>query len=575
MNHNGLRDVLCDNFIQDDIGVWIPKAGIQSFGYTDGRWVERYLEDVFRSVTDLSSDSEELEHHIKEWNTEYHLTRKRKDLLAAFNHPRTSSVLEIGCGCGAITRILGEQYDSVIAAEGSYHRARLARLRTRDLTGVEVVCSPYQNLNLEGAFNLVFCIGVLEYAPTYVDARDPFDRALSSMKSMLQSNGALVVAIENKLGLKYFGNSTEDHSGTFFEGIEGYPRMFYAFQTFGRLELDRLLKRYFESSEFYYPFPDYKLPIAIFSDEGLARVPVGELLGWMGERDYSGRGKTRFDTKLAWPQIVANGLARDMANSFVVVARNGSGDVPTLASAYGVLFNSERRKEFATRTYISGDSGRIRTGKVFIAGPSPASEHVRGRAEEAEWIESPTVAQELYRLSFNRRADRAELSAPIAAWWSAINARTDEDGLLDGSMIDAVWHNSCRLPGNDIRFFDHELEWKGRIEPSYLLLRSALQWLTRNRSPRMAHFSAGTLRSGICELGKLVGVTFSVSDFARLIEREGILQSEVGMADARAVVRKVAIDLRMPQREAVRRALDWTHAQLARGRNLVRRYTVR
>jgi SAM-dependent methyltransferase len=575
MTQRGMHDVLREKFVQDDVGVWIPKTGIQSFGYTDGRWVERYLEDVFRSATDLSSESEELEHYIKDWNTEYHLTRKRKDLLAGFTHPRASIVLEIGCGCGAMTRILGERYDNVIAAEGSYHRARLARLRTRDLASVEVVCSPYQDLGLGGKFDLVFCIGVLEYAPTYVEADDPFDAALRSMKSMLKSDGGLIIAIENKLGLKYFGNSTEDHSGTFYEGIEGYPRMAHAFETFGRLELNDLLRKYFAETEFYYPFPDYKIPTAIFSDAGLTDVPVGELLGWMDERDYAGRGKTHFDTKLAWPQIVANGLARDMANSFIVVARNGSPDVPTLASPYGVLFNSERRKAFATRTSIIGDRGKIKAQKAFVSGIDPADEHVRGQSGEVDWLDRPTVAQELYRLSFDRKADRTVLAAPVAAWWSSINAAADADGLLDGSMIDAVWHNACRVPGENVVFFDQELVWKSRIEPSYLLLRSAFQWLVRNRTSRMAHFNSGTLKSGIGELAKLVSVTLSDQDFARFVEREGHIQSEVGMADAKKAARTIALDLKMPHREAIGRAFAWTTTQFSRGRNLVRRFTVK
>ena len=572
---SGMHDVLRERFVQDDVGVWIPEAGVQSFGYTDGRWVERYLESVFRSASDLSSESEELEHHIRDWNTEYHLTRKRKDLLAGFSHPRASSVLEIGCGCGAITRILGERYDNVIAAEGSYHRARLARLRTRDLAGVEVVCSPYQDLGLEGAFDLVFCIGVLEYAPTYVEAADPFDAALRSMKSMLKSDGGLIVAIENKLGLKYFANSTEDHSGTFFEGIEGYPRMAHAFETFGRVELDKLLRKYFDKTEFYFPFPDYKIPTAIFSEEGLAEVPVGELLGWMNERDYAGRGQTVFDSKLAWPQIVANGLARDLANSFIVVARNGSPDVPTLTSPYGVLFNSERSKAFATRTSIVVQGDKIGARKAFVSGPDPSSEHVRGQAGEVEWVNRPTVAQELYRLSFDRKADRTVLAAPIAAWWSSINATADGDGMLDGAMIDAVWHNACRMPDKGVVFFDQELVWKSRIEPTYLLLRSAFQWLVRNRTSRMVYFKSGTLKTGIRELAELVGVTLSDQDFARFVEREGRIQSEVGMADAKKAARKIALDLKLPHREAVGRAFAWTNTQFTRGRNLVRRFTVK
>ena len=48
-------------------------------------------------------------------------------------------VLELGCGCGAITRFLGEIGANVVAVEGSLARARVAAERCRELTNVRVV----------------------------------------------------------------------------------------------------------------------------------------------------------------------------------------------------------------------------------------------------------------------------------------------------------------------------------------------------------------------------------------------------------------------------------------------------
>ena len=67
-------------------------------------------------------------------------------------------VLEVGCGCGAITRFLGENFDDVVSVEGSLNRARLARLRTRDLPGVTILCAPFQEIRFSRKFDVVFCI---------------------------------------------------------------------------------------------------------------------------------------------------------------------------------------------------------------------------------------------------------------------------------------------------------------------------------------------------------------------------------------------------------------------------------
>lgn len=568
-----MREHFNERFVQDDLGLWIPRDGVAAFGYSDGRWVERYLEQVFRKVDDLSSSSEELEHYIKDWNTEYHLTRKRKDLLAGLEHPRDAKVLEIGCGCGAITRILGERYSKVVAAEGSYDRARLARLRTRDLDHVDVVCSPYQALELQGQFDIVFCIGVLEYAPTYVDATDPFATALNSMKEMLRPEGTLVLAIENKLGLKYFANSTEDHAGTFFEGIEGYPRMSNKFKTFGRIELEDLLREHYEMISFYYPFPDYKIPSALLSEEAMQSLAVGELLGSMVERDYTGRGHAYFDNRLAWPEVVANGLGRDLANSFLVVASNGEAKAPAMKDRLGVLFNSDRRAEFVTETSIKKDNGSVWTAKAIVGKRGAPTPNVAIQPCSSKWIDRPTVALELFRNSLARHRKLAEQIAPVRAWWDHVvrESNSRQDGMVDGDLIDAVWHNCCRLEDGTLSLFDNELIWKEPIPRKELFIRAAFAWGVRYRKREMPFLGSGSLKSAIITLGRALGLTLSEADFKGFVEREATLQSEVGMTSKERASRAIALKLRVPLYEELHAVYDWTGRQSGRAQNLIRR----
>jgi SAM-dependent methyltransferase len=576
MRNFDLSETLSASFVQDDLGVWIPREGVSAFGYSDGRWVERYLESVLRGAKDLSSDSEELERHIKDWNTEYHLTRKRKNLLAGLKHPRGARVLEIGCGCGAVTRLIGERYDSVIAAEGSYSRARLARLRTADLPNVEVVCSPYQNLGLQGTIDIVFCIGVLEYAPTYVKADDPFATALTSMKDMLRPEGSLVLAIENKLGLKYFANSTEDHSGTFFEGIEGYPRLSHEFETFGRIELLQLLKKYYDDVSFYYPFPDYKIPSALLSDEAMATLDVGELLGSMIERDYAGRGRMLFDNRLAWPQAVANGLARDLANSFLVVASNGQAKAPVL-DRLGVLFNSERRAKFVTETSIERDGDHVQVRKIFVRPEDAHSAHVDTGPCSSEWISRPTVAYELFRNALARRKSSAEVVAPVRAWWNYINERAAlrSDGLVDGALIDAVWHNCCVLDDGGLALFDQELSWKSPIPAKELFIRAAVFWGRRYRKDDMPELGRGTLKSAVRKLAAMMDIELSAQDFRNFVEREALLQSEIGLVSEARATKVLAWQLGLPKYEQAAAARQRIIRDVRRARNLLRRFVGR
>jgi len=101
----------------------------REFAYSDGLEVERYLKEVIEQASDLSSTSVELELAIQDWPTEYHLSSKRANLLRGLDLPIDGRALEIGCGCGAITRYLGEQGLEVDAIEGSAARAEIGQLK--------------------------------------------------------------------------------------------------------------------------------------------------------------------------------------------------------------------------------------------------------------------------------------------------------------------------------------------------------------------------------------------------------------------------------------------------------------
>ncbi len=94
-------------------------------------------------------------------------------------------------------------------------------------------------------------------------------------------------------------------------------------QTFGRTVLADLLKEAdFATAEFLAPFPDYKLPVSILTVEGLSNKRFdGAALAWQSvRRDPQLPPGTNFSLELAWPEIFKNGLALDMANSFLIVA---------------------------------------------------------------------------------------------------------------------------------------------------------------------------------------------------------------------------------------------------------------
>jgi len=264
------------DFIYDSAtGVHIPptdhKQISKLFNYSDGKKIENYILNVIKNAKDISADSDELMSKVRDWISYYHLGVGRANILRIFDtFPKNARIIEFGSGCGAITRYLGENFQSIDAIEGSFLRAQITRERCRDLKNVRVFCSNFNKIKFNSSYDIATLIGVLEYAPMFFKkSEEPRDSCLELLKlarSSLKKNGVLIIAIENKIGIKYWSGCPEDHTGEIFEGINGYPSNKGPL-TFSKKEIESLLRDAgFGKSSFYYCFPDYKFASTIISD---------------------------------------------------------------------------------------------------------------------------------------------------------------------------------------------------------------------------------------------------------------------------------------------------------------------
>src|ERR1700733_9565783 len=93
------------------------RAAVDAFAYSDGLEVEDRLLTIVSQAADRGTFSSDLAAAITDWPSEYHLSRFRHCLLRPLNIKAGARVLELGCGCGAITRYLGELGAKVTAVE--------------------------------------------------------------------------------------------------------------------------------------------------------------------------------------------------------------------------------------------------------------------------------------------------------------------------------------------------------------------------------------------------------------------------------------------------------------------------
>lgn len=287
--------------------------------YSDGD-VENEILNIFKD-NDSDKKVEEILQNNPSWPMRYHLSGVRENLLSWYEFPKETSLLEIGAGCGALTGLFSKKLSRVVAVELSKRRAEIIAERYKDRNNLTIYAGNLGDINLTEKFDFITLVGVLEYAGKFTHTKNPFIDFLKNVKKYLNDNGTLIVAIENKFGLKYWAGAKEDHTSRFFNSIENYPKK-KDIQTFGKEEIKNIFKEAgFEKSDFYYPMPDYKLPTEIFSDEYLPTENHNLRSGMFPVKDLSKKREILFNEKLAMDNIIKNKQFDFFANSFLIFVK--------------------------------------------------------------------------------------------------------------------------------------------------------------------------------------------------------------------------------------------------------------
>ena len=230
---------------------------------------------------------------------------------------RNQKVLEIGSGCGPITGILAKKAKSVTCNDLSKMRSTINAYRNKNSDNVKIMVGNFQDVesSLTETYDYITLIGVFEYSQGYIGTEQPYVEMLRRISRHLAPGGKVVIAIENRLGLKYWAGCTEDHVGKYFEGLENYPDT-KGVRTFSRKELSDIIDKAGNfKTTFYYPYPDYKFPMTIYSDKRLPKK--GELRDNFCNFD---RNRIQlFNEGKVYDSLTDAGLFQEFSNSFLVL----------------------------------------------------------------------------------------------------------------------------------------------------------------------------------------------------------------------------------------------------------------
>nr|WP_243896070.1 methyltransferase domain-containing protein [Paenibacillus sp. F411] len=269
-----------------------------------------------------------------------------------FPFNKDSSILEIGAGCGALTGLFCEKASNVVAVELTKKRAQINFERHRKYENLEIIVGDFNNIPIDSNFDYVIINGVLEYAKYMIDSQNPYRDFLVRSSAFLKDNGKMLLAIENRFGLKYFAGSKEDHTGEYFSGINGYIHQ-EKVRTFTKEELiEQIQMANLHAAKFYYPYPDYKFPLEIFTDQTVnsrfPTVPAYPL-------DMS-RVKT-FEEAQVYRSLMKMGRMNEFSNSFLVEISKVSGDISEDISY--VKLSTNRNESFRICTYFNSSQTSV------------------------------------------------------------------------------------------------------------------------------------------------------------------------------------------------------------------------
>lgn len=326
--------------------------------YSDGPIEKRILENIRKGY--YCQDN-----IYRNWEELYHFSFFRENILNWYPFDPSSKVLEVGAGLGAITGLLCKRAFKVTALELTKTRAEINYLRNKQFDNLEVVVGDVRDVSLNEKFDYIILNGVLEYAGNMFSGRDPFKQFLLELEKFSKDNTKVIIAIENRMGIKYFSGAKEDHLGELFYGINGYRENDIA-MTITKNDMEILLNDLgYSQIKLLYPFPDYKFPDQIYSEEFLLTKNIA----------YETRplDQDRFD--FFDENKVFNKLSKDLktgyfSNSFFVVATKGT------------LEEDIRNLEYVKVSCNRNDEFRISTKLYF------------DRRKQERWVEKAPVFEE-------------------------------------------------------------------------------------------------------------------------------------------------------------------------------------
>ncbi|MEG0872455.1 MAG: methyltransferase [Clostridia bacterium] len=277
------------------------------------------------------------------------LSNISENIVRWYEFSDNSNVLEIGAGLGEITGALCDMNNKVTSIVFSKEDATAISNRWKSKTNLEIICGELKNINLDKKYEYITLFNVLENANKIIEDDsikniDAVKKILEFAKENLKENGKILIATNNKFGIKNFAGSKYSKDYYSFSSITGNESTDFPIHMSKKELVSVLNNTGLLEYNFFYPLPDYRLTNVIFSDKYL---PCCENSKLKYNLYYSEFENILFDEYSALKQLVNEDKFPFFANSFFVEV--GSNNVETKF----VGFNNIRKSKYRLITKMN------------------------------------------------------------------------------------------------------------------------------------------------------------------------------------------------------------------------------
>ena len=528
--------------------IWL-KGNQKGIAHNRQNKIEKRLARIIKRASDLSLFSSELRNLQKDWMATYHLSAVRSNVMRPFQKIfPNKDVLEVGSGCGAITRYLGECGANVLAIEENFHKATITRSRTRDLTNVTVLSeqfSIFQNIIVDKKFDVITLVGAYQHLNLFGSEESPMLALLEHSYKLLKPEGKLIIAIENPLGLKYFAGAAENEVVSPLYGTQANFND-NKVKALSRVTFSNILQKIQSKNvKFLLPFPDYKLPNSILTEEGIKNTNFDPTpFAYQNVTHDRPRPQyPNFNQELVWNEIVKNGLLLELANSFLVVASPNSNQlIDTSILAYHYTMHRATKYNKETLFKQTKNNGKI---TVLYKKMLPYVETTIQSKKPILNFDVPNSDQyilgRLFSLSLLEIITKKDWTFDqIASFFShylqLIQNFAQSEGLniditslyttLPGHFFDIIPHNIIVTKDGKPYVIDQEWSFNQPMELGYLLLRVFFSVFSSTFcAPK--HQSKITFQEFVDGTLSLLGLKFKRKDYVRYVILENKIRKLV------------------------------------------------